>query len=667
MSRILIAGFSQLSLPLTSYTKIQDPKPTLGIRGTAKVSAGMGPVLVDVQSKCKPQRVEYYKWLAAKLAEEGRLSEFASLILTMREAGTNITNFVQQLEMEVVRAGFARGIENGELYAVLGTLSSLHRAGCHSPKFLDDNAIRVIANECRKLVEKGNVKECIHLLHILSDCHFPIKDFVEPTFMIQQCVKLKKIRMAFRYVDLLPLPHVWFNFLIRESGKQGDLMSALIAFQRSQREAMSANMYSYRDIIDACGLCGKPERARIIFKELLNQKVTPNVFVYNSIMNVNAGNLNFVLQIYKHMQNSGVTADMTTYNILLKTWSIAGKVDLAEHLYKEILNREAAGELKMDVIAYSTMIQTFSKMNETGVRPDSITYTTAIKACVKNKNPEKAFLIFETMKKYRIQPNLVTYNTLLRARRNYGNLAEVQQSLAIYEEMRIAGYAPDDNLLKGLLEEWAEGAIQHNNYRNLDQLPKEKTICKGREDTRQVVSYAGLFQKIATHARPDNINNLIRVDRLTKTEARIAVLAVLRILKERHGIGNPIKDDLTIITGLGDTQDSRYDAVVKVLKDELGLLVSSHKDDLDPKGHIAFEDEVCQTTYHQRLSNRISSHQDSSMYINASSLSGKSGIAIRRPPTLGWLRVSSESLNQWLRKKRLPAKDTTGASLVIDF
>ncbi|XP_057863477.2 pentatricopeptide repeat-containing protein At5g02830, chloroplastic isoform X2 [Cryptomeria japonica] len=818
MSRILIAGFSQLSLPLTSYTKIQDPKPTLGIRGTAKVSAGMGPVLVDVQSKCKPQRVEYYKWLAAKLAEEGRLSEFASLILTMREAGTNITNFVQQLEMEVVRAGFARGIENGELYAVLGTLSSLHRAGCHSPKFLDDNAIRVIANECRKLVEKGNVKECIHLLHILSDCHFPIKDFVEPTFMIQQCVKLKKIRMAFRYVDLLPLPHVWFNFLIRESGKQGDLMSALIAFQRSQREAMSANMYSYRDIIDACGLCGKPERARIIFK------------------------------------NSGVTADMTTYNILLKTWSIAGKVDLAEHLYKEILNREAAGELKMDVIAYSTMIQvfgkakmwalamevkrdmiaagiipdvvtwtsligacanaglvekaiqifdemlssgcvpntqccntllhacvkscqyarafhlfnnwkknglylasansenlhtesknhrmqlsspvfyngvsktvefkptvvtynimmkacgsapylvksfmeememiglvpdcvswsilidaygnakdlrgalqTFSKMNETGVRPDSITYTTAIKACVKNKNPEKAFLIFETMKKYRIQPNLVTYNTLLRARRNYGNLAEVQQSLAIYEEMRIAGYAPDDNLLKGLLEEWAEGAIQHNNYRNLDQLPKEKTICKGREDTRQVVSYAGLFQKIATHARPDNINNLIRVDRLTKTEARIAVLAVLRILKERHGIGNPIKDDLTIITGLGDTQDSRYDAVVKVLKDELGLLVSSHKDDLDPKGHIAFEDEVCQTTYHQRLSNRISSHQDSSMYINASSLSGKSGIAIRRPPTLGWLRVSSESLNQWLRKKRLPAKDTTGASLVIDF
>lgn len=643
-------------------------------------------------------------------------------------------------------------------------------------------------------------------------------------------------------MDLLSLPHVWFNFLIREFGKQGDLVSALIAFQRSQSRAMSTDMYSYRDIIDACGLCEKPERARIIFKELLDHKVTPNVFVYNSIMNVNAGNLNYVLQIYKHMQNSGVTADMTTYNILLKTWSIAGKVDLAEHLYREILRKGAAGELKMDVIAYSTMIQvfgkakmwalaievkrdmiaagivpdvvtwtsligacanaglvekaiqifdemvlsgcepntqccntllhacvkscqyarafhlfnnwkknglygasaniilnsenlhsennnhrrqissaifcngasktaefkptvvtynimmkacgsapclvkslmeememiglvpdcvswsilidaygkandlsgalqTFRKMQETGVRPDSITYTTVIKACVKNKCPEKAFLILETMKKNRLQPNLVTYNTLLRARRNYGNLAEVLQSLDIYEEMRAAGYAPDDNFLKGLLEEWAEGAIQHNNYRNLDQRPKEKTICKEREHTQQVVSYAGLFQKIATHAREDNTNNLIRVDRLTKTEARIAVLAVLRILKERHGIGNPIKDDLTIITGLGETQGSRHDAVVEVLKDELGLLVSSHKDDLNRKGYMAFEDEICQTTYHQGLSNRISSQRRSVMYINASSDSGNPGIAVRRPPNLGWLRVSSKSLNQWLRKR----------------
>lgn len=34
----------------------------------------------------------------------------------------------------------------------------------------------------------------------------------------------------------------------------------------------------------------------------------------------------------------------------------------------------------------------------------------------------------------------VTYNTLLRARRRYGSLHEVQQCLSIYQDMRKAGY-----------------------------------------------------------------------------------------------------------------------------------------------------------------------------------------------------------------------------------
>ncbi|KAH9322178.1 hypothetical protein KI387_016817, partial [Taxus chinensis] len=433
MSYILVmtpsACYSQFSIPGNKYTNIQEHKPKLGIlrngNGDGSVYAKIeASLLLDGNSKRNPQRLEYYQWLAANLAEEGRLSDFANLIAGMR----NITNFVQQLQMDVVCAGFGRQIENGELYLVLETLSSLHSAGCHSPTFVDNNATQLIANDCGKMIENGNVKECIRVLQILSDCLFPIEDFVEPIFIIQQCIKLKKVRMALRYVSLLRPPHVWFNFLIREFGKQRDLMSALIAFQRSQRIAMRFDMYSYRDIIDACGVCGNPEQARIIFKELLNQKVTPNIFVYNSIMNVNAGNLDYVLQIYKHMLNSGLTADMTTYNILLKIWCIAGKVDLAEHVYREILNRAAAGELKMDVIAYSTMIQVFGKakmwemamevkrdMISAGITPDVVTWTSLIGACANARLVEKAIQIFDEMVLSGCEPNTQCCNMLLHA------------------------------------------------------------------------------------------------------------------------------------------------------------------------------------------------------------------------------------------------------------
>jgi len=102
---------------------------------------------------------------------------------------------------------------------------------------------------------------------------------------------------------------------------------------------------------------------------------------------------------------------------------------------------------------------------------------------VKNRNPEMAFLIFDKMKKQKLQPNEVTYNTLMRARHTYGNILEVQQSLAIYEEMRKAGYAPNDNFLKGLLEEWSEGIIQHHICKTQDDRSNEKLIWKEKENT----------------------------------------------------------------------------------------------------------------------------------------------------------------------------------------
>lgn len=106
------------------------------------------------------------------------------------------------------------------------------------------------------------------------------------------------------------------------------------------------------------------------------------------------------------------------------------------------------------------------------------------------------------MKKQQLQPSVVIYNTLLRARHICSNLLEVQQSLDIYEEMRKAGYAPNDNFLKGLIQEWSEGVIQHHICKNQDDRSNEKLIWKEEENT------GSLLEKIAAHVRPDNTKSL---------------------------------------------------------------------------------------------------------------------------------------------------------------
>lgn len=61
--------------------------------------------------------------------------------------------------------------------------------------------------------------------------------------------------------------------------------------------------------------------------------------------------------ISANIQNLGVTADVTSYNILLKACCNAKRVDLAENIYGEIRYMATKGVLKLDVFTYTTMIK----------------------------------------------------------------------------------------------------------------------------------------------------------------------------------------------------------------------------------------------------------------------------------------------------------------------
>lgn len=61
-----------------------------------------------------------------------------------------------------------------------------------------------------------------------------------------------------------------------------------------------------------------------------------------------------------YVQNLGVAADMTSYNILLKCCCHASRVDLAQEIYREVQRLESTGVLKLDVFTYSTIVKVLS-------------------------------------------------------------------------------------------------------------------------------------------------------------------------------------------------------------------------------------------------------------------------------------------------------------------
>ncbi|KAL5740936.1 hypothetical protein ACOSQ2_030116 [Xanthoceras sorbifolium] len=782
-------------------------------------------------------RHEYQAELASKLAEDGRLQEFAMAVESVVVvSGVDASKFASMLSVELVSSGISRSLREGRVWCVVEVLKKVGKVGVPPLKLFDGSAMEFLKRECQRIVDCGGVEEFVDLMEIFGGFGFRIKELGDPSKIVKLCVNKRDSNLAIRYVCILPHAHIMFCALIHEFGKKGDLVSALTSYEASKKNLIRPNMYVCRTVIDVCGLCGDYMKSRCIYEDLITQNITPNIYVFNSLMNVNAQDLKFTLQVYKDMQKLGIMADMASYNILLKACCLAGRVDLAQEIYMEVKNLESKGVLKLDVFTYSTIVKVladaklwqmalrvkkdmlstgvipntvtwsslinacanaglveqaihlfeemllagcepnsqccnillqacveacqydrafrlfwswkqskteetivedfdgkidrissvdheqkhcingtpnfvsnlhhlrFAKrftfkpttttynilmkacgtdfyrakalmdemrtvglfpnhiswsilidkcggsgnvegalqilriMRATGISLDVVAYTTAIKVCVKRRKLKLAFAVFAEMKRIQIQPNLVTYNTLLRARSRYGSLREVQQCLAVYQDMRKAGYEPNDYYLKELIEEWCEGVINDNNQ-NQGELASYK-----RTNFRRTQS--ALLEKVAVHLLKNTAENLaIDLQGLTKVEARIVVLAVLQMMKENHSRGLPLKDDLLIILGPNKVSanpvrhDSRVkDAITKLLQDDLGLEV------LLDRPIIALDKSV-------DLVNPLDSDPNLEEIIASKELHTELKSSTRRPAILQRLKVTKKSLHIWLQRR----------------
>ncbi|KAK6146967.1 hypothetical protein DH2020_017879 [Rehmannia glutinosa] len=695
------------------------------------------------------QSLMYYTELASKLAEDGRFEDFLMISETVVASGVKPSEYLAFLNANNVSSGIAAGmLVERKLSSVVEMLfNGVRKLGIEPVQLFDGVAMESLSGECRRLLKCGEVEQLVSVMEILAGFQFRIKELVEPSDVINLCINKRDPTAAIRFAQNFPHAETLFCSIILEFGKKRDLESALTAFEASKKNINSPNMHAFRTIIDVCGLCGDYLKSRDIYEGLLAGNITPNTYVFNSLMNVNSHDLNYTLDIYKKMEKLGVTADITSHNILLKSCCLAAKVELARDVYRQIRKLESKGELKLDVFTYSTMIKVFAdakkwklaleikedmvssgvipntvtwsslisacanaglseqaynlfdemlqagvqpnaqcfnillhacvescqfdrafrlfqcwkerglrrtvtdyhlnnsnqrrvplrpyshitervpfrpttstynilmkacgtdyyrakalmdemktlglspnhiswsilidicggsgnvmgaiqilrSMRESGIQPDVITYTTAIKICVEHKNIKLAFTLFAEMQKYQIKPNLVTYNTILRARDRYGSLQQVQQCLAVYQHMRKAGYKPNDNYLKRLVEEWCEGVIQ-SEHQNKSQFASRLT---------EFGPQSLLLEKVAEHLQDKKfIAELKAVDnqKLDKNEAVVRLPVVLQRLKEdtRYGSWSQAQDEVLIAGfgrkghAVGDIPGVRF-KVVKVL------------------------------------------------------------------------------------------------------
>lgn len=107
---------------------------------------------------------------------------------------------------------------------------------------------------------------------------------------------------------------------------------------------------------------------------------------------------------------------------------------------------------------YDLACQSFERMLNAGVQPDVVTYNTMINVYVKSQRLNDAFSLFEEMQKNKISPTIVTYTSLIDG---CGKCNDFGHAMILYEDVKALGISLNMHFFNAILN---AGLLNGNVY-----------------------------------------------------------------------------------------------------------------------------------------------------------------------------------------------------------
>lgn len=262
-----------------------------------------------------------------------------------------------------------------------------------------------------------------------------------------------------------------------QKGRRSDAMRTLLAMQMDKDPRSSPNEVSYTTAISSCVRLGLMDEATVVLQEMLKHNIPVNVITYNILLKgyCSARKLQKAHSVVKDMEEAGVALDVVSYNTLIN-----GCIETGDN---------------------AAALDYFKKMRETGISPSAVSYTTLMKAFGRNGQPKQVHLVFEEMRNDpRMKTDAVAWNVLLDSYCRNGRVADAKRMFLQMKEDRVLptaftyatlvkGYA-----LGGMLGEvlvlWKE--IKERTDDEVNPLQPDEVLLNCLVDT---CVRAGYFQK----------------------------------------------------------------------------------------------------------------------------------------------------------------------------
>ncbi|XP_059630568.1 pentatricopeptide repeat-containing protein At3g21470-like [Cornus florida] len=247
----------------------------------------------------------------------------------------------------------------------------------------------------------------------------PQRNFFVWSSMIYGYCKKGDIQAAKGIFDRIPVRNlVNWNSLISGYAQNGFCEEALEAFSKMQAEGFEPDEVTLASVLSACAHLGLMDVGKEIHQLIIHKRIKPNQFVLNGLIDMYAkcGDLGNARSIFEGMFHRNDAC----WNAMISGFAIHGQF------------REA--------------LVLFGRMENSGVKPNDITFVSILSACAHGGLVKEGLEIFSKMEKYGLTATIKHYGCVIDLLGRAGKLEE-----AFFYLIRRMPVKPNDTVWGALL------------------------------------------------------------------------------------------------------------------------------------------------------------------------------------------------------------------------
>ncbi|XP_062093037.1 pentatricopeptide repeat-containing protein At1g79540 [Humulus lupulus] len=265
---------------------------------------------------------------------------------------------------------------------------------------------------------------------------------------------------------------VLYTILVRGLAEEGRVQDALNLLNDMSESGLVPDAYCYNAVIK--GLCdmGLLNKARSLHLEISNQEWFPNPCTSTILICAmcRQGLVEEAQKIFNEMEKLGCAPSIVTFNALIHGLCKAGKVEEANMLFYKMeigknpslfLRLSQGANRVLDTASLETMVgqlcesghflkayKLLTKLADSGVMPDIVTYNSLINGFCKAGNINGALKLLKDMQLKGLSPDSVTYGTLIDGLQR---VDREEDAFVVFNQMAKTGCKPSSAVYKSLM------------------------------------------------------------------------------------------------------------------------------------------------------------------------------------------------------------------------